>query len=92
MKNSLHWHPSPCLKNDYKIGLLGNFGRMYGLLANEACFFVYCVIQSTADSAPRPYLSIRMRLPLWLPKARKVHQFMLATFTSLILRRHVVRF
>jgi len=26
-------------KNDYKIVLLGNFGRMYGLLTSEACFF-----------------------------------------------------
>jgi len=23
MKNSLHWYPSPCIKTDYKIGLLG---------------------------------------------------------------------
>ena len=35
----------------------------------------------------------RMRLRLWLPKVRKVNQFMLATFSkSVILRRHVVRF
>jgi len=26
-------------KNDYIIGLLGNLGRMYGLLTSEACFF-----------------------------------------------------
>jgi len=39
MKNSLHWYPSPRIKNDYKIGLLGNFGGMYGLLTSEACFF-----------------------------------------------------
>ena len=39
MKNSLHWYPSPCIKNDYKIGFLGNFGQMYGLLSGEACFF-----------------------------------------------------
>ena len=38
MKNSSHWYPSPCLKNDYKIGLLGNFGRIYGLLTSEAFF------------------------------------------------------
>jgi len=24
---------------------------MYGLLSSEACFFVYCVIQSTVDRA-----------------------------------------
>ena len=39
MKNSLHWYPLPCIKNDCIIGLLGNFGRMYGLLTSEACFF-----------------------------------------------------
>jgi len=56
-------------------------------------FFVYCVIQSTIDRAPRVYPYTRMRLRLWLPKVRKVNQFMLATFsTSLILRRRVVRF
>jgi len=38
MQNSLHWYPSPCIKNDYKIGILGNFGRMHGLLTSEACF------------------------------------------------------
>ena len=43
--------------------------------------------------APRPYLYTRMHLRLWLPKVRKVNQFMLATFSkSVILRRHVVRF
>jgi len=53
-------------------------------------FFVYCVIQSTIDRAPRSYLYTRMRLRLWLPKVRNVKQFLLATFsTSLILRRHV---
>jgi len=26
MKNSLHWQPSPCIKNDYKIGLWGTLG------------------------------------------------------------------
>jgi len=90
MKNSLHWYTSPCITNDYKIGLLGNFGRMYGLLTTlvKRVFFVYCVIQSTVDRAPRPYLYTRMRLCLWLPKVRKVNQFMLATFsTSLIIRR-----
>jgi len=53
-------------------------------------FFVYCIIHSTVDRAPRPHLYTRMRLRLWLPKVRKVNQFMLATVsTSLILRRHV---
>jgi len=37
MKNSLHWYPIPGIKN--KIGLLGNFGRMCGLLTSEAYFF-----------------------------------------------------
>jgi len=56
-------------------------------------FFVYCVIQSTVDRAPRPYLYTRMRVGMWLPKVRKVNQFMLVTFSkSVILRRHVVRF
>jgi len=33
-----------------------------------------------------------MRLRLWLPKVRKVNQFMLAAFfKSVILRKHVVR-
>ena len=41
----------------------------------KAVLFVYCVIQSTVDRAPRPYLYTRMRLPLWLPKVRKVNQF-----------------
>jgi len=92
MKNSLHWYPSPCIKNVYKIGFLGNFGWMYGLLTGKACFFVYCGMQRTVDRAPRPHLKKRMRLRLWLPKVRKVNQFMLATFTkSVILRRHVVR-
>jgi len=59
----------------------------------KCCFFVYCVTQSTFDRAPRPYLYARMGLRLWLPKVRKVNQFMSATFSkSLILRRHVVRF
>ena len=95
MKNSLHCYPSPCIKNDYKIGLLGNFGRMCGLLTTvvKRVFFVYCVIHSAVDRAPRPYLYTRMRLRLWLPKVRKVNQFMLATFSKwVILRRHVVRF
>jgi len=39
MKNSLHWYPSPCVKSDCKIALLGYFGRMYSLLTSEACFF-----------------------------------------------------
>jgi len=34
---------------------------------------VYCVIQSTVDRAPRPYLYTRMRLRLWLPKVRNVN-------------------
>ena len=34
--------------------------------------FVYCVIQSIADRAPRPCLFTRMSLRLWLPKVRKV--------------------
>jgi len=56
-------------------------------------FFVYCVIQSTTERVPRSYLYTRMLPRLWLPKVRKVNKFMLATFsTSLILRRHVVRF
>jgi len=59
----------------------------------KSVFFVYCVIQSTMDRAPRRYLCTRMRLCLWLSKVRKVNQFMLATFSkSVILRRHVVRF
>jgi len=66
---------------------------MHGLLSSEDCFFVYCVIQNTVDRAPRRYLYTRMRLRLWLPKVRKVNQFMLATSTkSVIFRRHVVRF
>ena len=36
MKNSLYWYPSPL--SHYKIGSLGNFGRMYGLLTGEVCF------------------------------------------------------
>jgi len=56
-------------------------------------FFVYCVVKNAIDRAPRSYLYTRMRLRVSLPKVRKVNQFMLATFsTSLILRRHVVRF
>ena len=45
-------------------------------------FFVYCVIQSTVDRAPRPYLYTRMRLRLWLPKVRQVNQFMLGISPS----------
>jgi len=48
MKSSLHWYPSPSIKNDYKTGLLGNFGWMYGLLTSEACFFR--VLRHTEDS------------------------------------------
>jgi len=57
-KNSLHWYPSPCIKNDYKIGLWGNFGRGGCMVCSlvKRGFFVYCVIQSTVDRAPRPYL------------------------------------
>jgi len=66
MKNCLHWYPSPCIK-DYKTGLLGNFGRMYGLLTSEACFFLVLRHTSTDDRAPRPYFYTRMRLRLWLP-------------------------
>jgi len=59
----------------------------------KSIFFVYCVIQSTVDRAPRPYLFTRMRLRLWLSKVRKVNQFMSATFSkSVILRRHVAGF
>jgi len=36
MKNNLHWYPSPCIKDDYKIGFWGNFGRMHGLLTSVA--------------------------------------------------------
>jgi len=61
-------------------------------LVKRVCF-VYCVIQSAVDRAPRPYLHTRMRVRLWLPKVRKVNQFMLATFSkSVTLRKHVVRF
>jgi len=62
------------MKNDYKIGLLGNFGLMYcsGLLRVKSAFFVYCVIQRIVDLAPRRYVYITMRLGLWLPKGRKV--------------------
>ena len=48
----------------------------------KCVFFVYCVIQSTVDRAPRPCLYTRMRLRLWLPKVRKVNQFKLATFSK----------
>jgi len=90
MKKSLRWYPSTCIKNDYKIGLLQEC-RVCSLV--KSVFFVYCVIQSTVDRAPRPYLYARMRLRLWLSKVRMVNQFMLATFSkSLILRKHVVRF
>jgi len=93
MKNSLHWYPSPCIKNDYKIGLWGTLGGCMVCLLVTRVFFVYCVIQSTVDRALRRYLYTRMSLRLWLPKVRKVDQFMLATFsTSPILPRHLVRF
>jgi len=93
MKNSLHWYPSPRIANDYKIGLWGTLGRCMVCSLVKRVFFVYCAMQSTVDRAPRPYLYTRMRLRLWLPKVRKVNQFMLATFsTSPILCRHVVRF
>jgi len=36
---NLHWYPSPCIKNNYKIELLGNFRPMHGLLSSEVCFF-----------------------------------------------------
>ena len=55
MKNSLHWSPSPCTKNDYKIGLLGNFGRMYRLLTSEACFFS-CITSYRVQLIVRPSL------------------------------------
>jgi len=45
---------------------------MYGLLFSEVCLFVYCVIKRIVDRAPSRYLYTRMRLRLWLPKARKV--------------------
>jgi len=93
MKNSLHWYPSPCIKNDDKTGLFGNLGGCMVFSLVKSVFFVYCVLQSTVDLAPRPYLHTRMRLRLWLPKVRKLNQFMLIAFsTLLILRRHVVRF
>jgi len=59
----------------------------------KSAFFVYCVIQRRVDRAPRRYLYTRMRLRLWLLKAIKVNQFMLAAFSkSVILCRAVVRF
>jgi len=76
-----------------KLGFWGTLGGCMVCSLVKRVFFVYCVIQSAVDRAPRPCLYTRMRLLLWLPKLRKVNQFMLATFsTSLILRRHVVRF
>jgi len=36
--------------NNYKIGLLGNFGRMHGLLSCEVCFFRVSVLRCAADS------------------------------------------
>jgi len=76
-----------------KLGFGGTLGRFMGLLTSEGWFFVYCIIHSTVDRAPRPYLYTRMRLRLWLPKVRKANQFILATLSkSVILRRHVVRF
>jgi len=57
---------NPCSK----LGLLGKFGRMHGLLSCEICFFVYCVIMRVADHVSRRYLYARTRLPLWLAKAR----------------------
>jgi len=94
MKNSLRWHPSTCIKNDYKIGLLGElWADVWFALQRSLFFFVYCVIQGTVDRAPRRYLYTRMRLRLWLSKMRMVNQFTLATFSkSVILRRHVAKF
>jgi len=73
---------------------LGFWGTLDGCIVCslvKRVFFVYCVIQSTVDRVPRPYLYTRMRLRL--PKVRNLKQFMLATYsTSLIHRRHTVRF
>jgi len=56
----------------------------------KSAFFVYCVIKRIVDHAPRRYFYARTRLRLWLPKARKINQFMLAGFfKSLILRTKV---
>jgi len=75
---------------------LGFWGNLSGYIVSslvKAVLFVYCVIQSTVDRTPKPYLYTRMRVRLWLSKVRKVDQFMLATFSkSVILRKHVVRF
>jgi len=56
MKNSLYWYPSPCIKKNYKIGLLGNFGRMYSLFASEACFFS-CIASYRVQLIVRPGLT-----------------------------------
>ena len=80
------------LRMSIKLGFWGTLGECMVCSLVKPVFFVYCGMQRTVDRAPRPHLKKRMRLRLWLPKVRKVNQFMLATFTkSVILRRHVVR-
>ena len=80
-QNSLYWYPSTCIKNNNKIGLLGNFGRMYlGCSPMKSVFAVHCVIKRILDRAPWRYPNKRTRLRLWLPKARKV----LSRFSSFL--------
>ena len=75
------------------MGFWGTLGGCMVCSLVKRVFFVYCVIQSAVDRAPRPCLYTRMRLRLWLLKVTKVNQFMLATFSkSVIFRRHVIRF
>jgi len=71
IKNNLDWCQSPYIKNNYKIGLWGNFGKIHGLLSCEVCFFVYCVINRIVDRGSRRHLCIRARLRLWLQRKRE---------------------
>jgi len=78
------------------LGFCGTLGVCMVCSLVKTIFFVYCVIQSTVDRAPRRYLYTRMRLRVWLQKVRKVKSVYVSSFLqvgrSLQARSQVLRF
>jgi len=70
--NNLRWYQAHALRMTIKLGFWGTLGGCMVCSLVKSVFFVYCVIQSTVDRAPRSYLYTRVRLRLWLSKVRKV--------------------
>jgi len=73
----LHWHPNPCIKNNYKIG----FWRIFGQFHGEGCYFRVLHRAQTLrlyKNTPSPVAC----------KCETGNQFILAVFfTSVVLRK-----